>query len=548
MRNTKKRGLVGAVGAVAAAAALALSGAVAASAAPTIPPGTEDQPTVGKVTIHKSEQGSTLGSPANGLPLGTEPTNPIKGVTFTAEQITSVKSEDVTYSLDLKTNAGWQNAAKLEFTPPSTWKFGGADATVATVLARTKNTGTATYENAVFEDLPVGLYLFTETAAPVGVTKSAPWVMTVPLTHPTALNEWLYDIHVYPKNSTTVATKTVEDESATKVGDTVSWTIKGDIPLVANPEFKAGSDVSIANLKFLSPTKYEITDHLDGRLTPDTDPVVLTLDNGGSVVLEVTNDYEVTWDPSLTPLEAGAKFVVKLTQAGREKLALAVSQATDPSSVKVQLVVKTVITAINDTAPAAPGGNGIVGDGTIKNKAIIFVNDASVTSNEPETRYGDILIEKVEAGKTATKLEGVTFQVFESEDNARNLESPITIGGLNAFTTDSDGVVRISGLRHSNYENGAEIADAANWKYYWIVETKAADGYELLAEPVKVSVTKTNQELGSATQIENVPHNGGFELPLTGGTGTLLLTILGVGILATVIVVARRRQNATAAE
>ena len=63
------------------------------------------------------------------------------------------------------------------------------------------------------------------------------------------------------------------------------------------------------------------------------------------------------------------------------------------------------------------------------------------------------------------------------------------------------------------------------------METKAPSGYELLAQPVETTVTSNDPSVVTVT-IDNVPHNAGFQLPLTGGVGTWALTAGGILVLA----------------
>ena len=45
------------------------------------------------------------------------------------------------------------------------------------------------------------------------ITPSAPFFVTLPMTNPTDLNSWMYDVRVYPKNQTDSITKTVKDKT-----------------------------------------------------------------------------------------------------------------------------------------------------------------------------------------------------------------------------------------------------------------------------------------------------------------------------------------------
>ena len=82
------------------------------------------------------------------------------------------------------------------------------------------------------------------------VAPAAPFLVAVP--QPLGDGEWLYDVHVYPKNSLVDApVKEVDDAAAYQLGDTVTWTIKSQVPVMS-----AGNSYS----------DYRITDDLDDRL------------------------------------------------------------------------------------------------------------------------------------------------------------------------------------------------------------------------------------------------------------------------------------------
>lgn len=543
MSSTKRaRGALTGFLAGGAALLVALTG-VAASAAPGDPesplilPGTDGAPITGTVTVHKHEQGSEVGAPSNGLEQSVSGAN-IAGVTFEATHITGLTHEtEGAVDFDLTTNSGWHAAANVAYqAATNSWTVDGTPGWVPVTEGNAKvaDTGPADgpYQDAVFAGLPVGLYLFEETAAPAGVTTSAPWVMTVPLTHPTELDAWLYDIHVYPKNSTTELGKTVQDAGAVKVGDTIEWTITGDLPRVANPAYKAGE--SDANTKFLAPTAYRITDELDERLKFDTAVVTLTGPPSSSIP---ENHFTVT-----APTEAaGGTVQIDFTAAGLQSLGRAASMGDS----KLQVVLKTKVVSL---------GDGTIGNGIIANQALLFPNQAAIDSNTPtpspkvESHWGDILIHKVDASDSDTSLSGAEFQVFATEGNARAGSDAITINGQDTFTTDEDGIVRISGLRYSNYANGETLEPGDDgYRAYWIVETKAPEGYELLAEPMEVIVDSAAQTLASGagiTEVENAPENAGFELPLTGGAGTAAFTLAGLVLVGVGILLARRKAPA----
>jgi len=476
-----------------AVVAMSLS-AIPASAA-TVNPGTIDGSQTGSITVHKYERPSTpTGLPNNGTQVDTTGLTPLAGIDFTIQQVNTI---------DLTTNAGWQSANTLSnaFNPANAaGSITGAGFTLGAGTVKT----TVADGTAAFTGLPLGLYLVTETNYPAGVTPSAPFLVSVPLTDPNNSNAWLYNVHVYPKNSLTTATKTVQDGSAVKLGDPVNWTIKGGIP----------TDAIIDG--------YKITDALDSKLTYVGATVTLV---DGTAITAGT-DYNVVFDaPSNT-------VSVVFTPAGRVVLAA-------HNTTQVQVVVNTTVNTI----------------GEIANTAVVYPNAASFTTTpgQPggpivtppvETKWGNITLEKVNQNGTA--LAGASFSVYATAADAKAGTNPVTLGGKTVFTVAANGQLTISGLRYSDFANGATVApgDPA-YRTYYLVETTAPAGYELLAAPISFLVTAATTAVGVDLQVKNVPSNSGFELPFTGGPGTTILYGAGLLILAGAVLLLVRSRRAS---
>lgn len=92
---------------------------------------------------------------------------------------------------------------------------------------------------------------------------------------------------------------------------------------------------------------------------------------------------------------------------------------------------------------------------------------------------------------------------------------------------------------------------------YYLKETKAPDGYNLLKEPIKIVVTgdavtgkpviKVDNN-GTATVVKKVEvqNNSGSLLPSTGGMGTTLIYVVGsILVLASGIVLFSKRKEGT---
>lgn len=176
----------------------------------------------GSITIHKYEWNGTNGNYATGekndaqLPkdITTTPAttpSPLKGAEFSLYEVKNAAWLKAYYSgnPDGTIQASvfdWNTYAEKDTTSGDYKLKTGASAT----LIGTKNTdanGVATFDKGASEqDLPLGLYLVMETKSPDQVTTPCePFLVSVPMTRVGGTNpksDWLYDVHVYPKNKT----------------------------------------------------------------------------------------------------------------------------------------------------------------------------------------------------------------------------------------------------------------------------------------------------------------------------------------------------------
>lgn len=436
----------------------------------------------GSLTIHKYEAPQTAtGIPANGTEQNVDLT-PMEGVGFTMYKVDQI---------DLTKNADWKKAAALsDAFDGTTGSLTGAGYTVAAIGGErfTDSDGEISYA-----DLALGLYYVVETSPKAGSTAVASFLVTVPLTDPVNKDQWLYDVHVYPKNAVTGLSKTVDDDKAIKLGDQISYTIKADIPNVESID------------------KYKIVDDLDSKL--DYVSAAVTLTNGAT--LAAGTDYTLT---PAAPAANGPTVVVEFTAAGRAKLAA-------NTDAQVQVVILTTVNTI----------------GEIANNALLYPNANSydIEPGKPggptetpdvETKWGEMTLQKLDADGTTT-LTGAVFSVYLTEADAKAGTNPVTLAGATEFTVDATGQLTISGLRYSGWSDGVAVAPGdAGHQYYWLVEKKAPVGYELLAEPLRFTIDSETSKAGVDLKVLNVPSNGGFALPQTGGTGSLAFW-LGGGLL-----------------
>lgn len=95
-------------------------------------------------------------------------------------------------------------------------------------------------------------------------------------------------------------------------------------------------------------------------------------------------------------------------------------------------------------------------------------------------------------------------------------------------------------------DKGAASFDGLKDGTYYLEEVEAPAGYNLLKDPVQITVNGANAttaNLSSLTVTGNVENSSGAELPETGGMGTTIFYVLGsVLILAAVVLLVTRKR------
>lgn len=207
-----KRFLTGVLSAVMALSVCALPAAADDADTTTTAPSTStiDTGKKGSITIHKYlVDGEVNGGSSNyGEKLTTEPLDEAaKDVGFSIYQVMTAKELVAYYNGKDNTEPKASDYTINETDKTKVTTKGGEEYKRSGEEQKTDATGVTT-----FNQLEVGLYLVVETTKPAAVTEAVkPFLVSVPMTKvgksgkddPT---QWLYDIHVYPKNSTQTGT------------------------------------------------------------------------------------------------------------------------------------------------------------------------------------------------------------------------------------------------------------------------------------------------------------------------------------------------------
>ena len=475
------------------------------------------------LTIHKK-----AGAESGIQDVGTEgqesvpaDATPLEGVTFQVDRV----------DVDLTQREGWDAARQM--TPE----------TAAAQLDGSTSVNGVTDENGLiqFKNLPLGMYLVTETDAPQGVITGQPFLVYLPMTVDSdgdgVLDDWNQDVHVYPKNSVLTLDKEVTDAGA-QAGDIVNYTITGTVPTSLTEENSTIEDA-----------QFEFHDFLDAEnaYVGKDQAIELTVIGGkqdGTVLVEgehyevIGNDATAETPGSQTGPRGTQHIKVTLTDAGLQAIIGANS---------VQMTMEAVVKPVADTDGITFNFVRQVTNDGRGGGSITTSNIPGDTPEEPgddpdpedptpgvETYHGQAIINKVDPDNGNTPLEGAEFALYASAtagldtvDEVTDNGYEVTVSGQNRWVTNADGTLTIDGIHASDFADNAITSDTV---YYYLVETEAPDGYVLLDVVVPFELLAEDAEAGGTpmqftTTVENVTDEN--FLPLTGGAGILGLLAAG---------------------
>ena len=441
----------------------------------------------GKLTIYKRDLAGAKATEGTGVAVDRAPGNPLPGVKFKIQKV----------NVDLSKAENWKDLSSL--TAAGALQK-GIDNSFTAQEVTTDRAGKAEFPN-----LPVGIYVVTETEAPQGVIKGAPFVVSVPFTDAKG-TEWNYEPVVYPKNTKAEASKEVSDANKQQ-GEDITYTVKTPTPALGEKQ---------------SVKKYIITDDYDeSKVTPKKDDIRLTI--AGE---EIPSDHYRVEDNDGN---------ITITFFNFEKL------NAHPSS--------QVVTTIPATVKA---------QGEIKNSAgVIFNNpnneneieDVTIPTNEVFSYYGEVNVVKKDENEPNKPLQGAKFQVYRSDNETCGDNDDVQIFENKKFETDDQGKLKIEGLHATNIEDNNKIIN----KTFCLKEIEAPAGYVTPegkaawhSFKIKATPKKEGEKVVSGGTIEAASlditnkKQGTPKLPMTGGMGVGILAAIGAAIVAAGAWFARR--------
>ena len=333
------------------------------------------------------------------------------------------------------------------------------------------------------------------------------------------------NIKITAKNEKPDLTKEVKDrtgdtwkqDSDYNVGDMVPYKITVKVPS------------NITKLKY-----FTVTD-TPKNLKDDVKTVAVKVKDENTAVegkaytvVEAGNGFTVTFNPAKMTSYAGKELVITYNA----KLLSTAKTTTDGNSNTAKLEYSNKILPDTDDG-SNPNKPGEPGKDTIEDKAIVYtfkLNIIKKANSANGAALGGVKFDLYKEVPAGTEGAADATEVKEAGLNASKTWLKVA---SNLTTDDKTGEVSCSGL--------------ANGTYY-LVETKTVDGYNLLKAPVKVNlnveyvmttteneVTKTefteNNKPSDGTHTETIINKKGFQLPTTGGMGTLLFSVIGVIVM-----------------
>lgn len=420
-----------------------------------------------------------------------------------------------------------------------------------TISANDLKPGTYRFTEIGYEDGKDNKYIINENDQYVFVVDQSGATATIPTN---AEHKDDYDVN---GNTVSVYNYVPDvDKKVEKNGATGTWQEAADYSVGDSINYKIDVTIpeNIERLKTftVTDTPTGLTDKVDSVVVKDGDTAIV---NDNNSVYEVKKNGDDGFIVEFVPSAMGAYKGKTLTITYTAVLNSSAVTKTEGNPNTVKLDYSKNVKKNGDESPDIGKDKK-----TVKDEAVVYTFK--------------IHIDKIADNADKTPLEGVEFDLYkqvkhgtagtitDAEAKALGLDETEGWVKVNDATlkTNSKGVLEVEGL-----ENGT----------YKLVETKAKDGYNLLKAPVDVTldiaykttwtetnyyennvwvkrdVTKKNEEFKSNEADESEMNGGtqdgkdgdgvtsttiinrkGFDLPTTGGFGTLLFS--GIGVLLVV--------------
>ena len=300
------------------------------------------------------------------------------------------------------------------------------------------------------------------------------------------------DVSFTAKHNNVTVKKTADKTSVTK-NEKVKYTITVDIPTYA------------ANATDKS---FYVSDLLPDGLTLDTASIIARIDGA-----DVNDAY--TLDKTETDFKLSVstdQYREKWLSNGGKKLVITYT-ATLKNGNTTEVNIKEI--------------NEVTFD--YSNYPYVENSHKQKTDTADVTTFA-IKIDKYKKGDSSTKLAGAKFDLYRTATQAEiDAGTAVTIPHttVNGIKLESDKLTDPDGsATFEKYE-----ANGTKYDYY-LVETQAPTGYNKLDKAFKFNFTDADVKATAGVYTVEVSNSNGFQLPITGGTGTVIFTLIGIVLMA----------------
>lgn len=357
-------------------------------------------------------------------------------------------------------------------------------------------------KTATFADLAMGEYFIRPTS-----TTSVYQLMLQKVEPTVSGNKYVIDdVTFTAKHKGVTVDKTADKTSVTK-NEKVTYTITVDIPTYA----AQATDKS-----------FYVADLLPDGLTIDV----------GSIKV-VRNETDITSKNTQYTLNTTANTTTEPYYTFKLSVDTTQYAANWATSGGKQLVI-TYTATLNDnttTEVNVKETNTVTFD--YSNYPYVENSHAQKTAAVDVTTFA-IKIDKYVQGHSDQKLSDAKFELYRTATAAEvgegtSVEIPHT--SIQGIKLEGDKVTDANGTAtFEKYE-----ANDTNYDYY-LVETQAPSGYNLLDNAVKVNFSDADVEATAGIYTVEIENTSGIQLPITGGTGTVIFTIIGIALMAGAVV------------
>src|SRR5690625_1431033 len=402
--------------------------------------------------------------------------------------------------------------------------------------------------------IPLGRYKVEETDGPPNVVlNTQEYYVDIPMTNEDG-TDTNYDVHIYPKNEIirgkVTLTKYGEKKKHKLKGVTFNLYKKGESePIDTNLKTGLYGKLSVKNLEYGKYYFQEVST-VDGYLLngekvyfsiekqgehkkvslynykePEVEKSVdkQAVNRGETVQFSITVDlpgdiqsYEKfdvidLLDDRLEYIDGSESSPAGFTFSKNDQ---ELKWTGDPSQLQPGNVTITFDAKVSEDAKA---------NDPIENEATIDYDNRYVTDSKttpPVTvipTVGSLTVIKQDGNDNDVKLQGAEFEL-------RNENGDVVATGVSG----TDGVVDFNGATNE-----------LDYGTYELIETKAPNGYNKLRNPIEVVIDEEESEV--TITVDN--YKSGWELPKTGGIGTVFFTLIGLTLMSSAAWMYFRRQR-----